>query len=54
MLVPLVLAAILPPVIEQIGKTVRAKIRDKGAADKEIAALKARIEALELRARWSA
>ncbi len=51
MFVPLILAALLPPVVEQIGKTVRAKWKADQQA--EIKALRARIEALELRARWS-
>ncbi len=51
MLAPLILAAILPPIIEQIGKTVRAKI--KASQQAEMGALRKRIEALELRARWS-
>ncbi len=48
---PLILATALPALIEQLGKTVRAKL--KTGQDAEIRALRARIEALEIRAKWS-
>lgn len=47
---PLLLATALPPLIEQLGKTARKYLNKRDA--KELDALKRRIEALEMRARW--
>lgn len=48
---PFVLAAALPALVEQVGKTVR-KLIDK-QKDERLQRLEARVAELEMRARWS-
>lgn len=49
--VALLLSVLVPPLVEQVGKTARLYLKQRHAD--ELAELRQRLEALETQARWS-